>query len=84
MSETIIVALIAFAGTAFGSVLSVFAANKLSNYKIDELKNQVEKHNSVIERVFHLEQKEALLEEKISVANHRINDLEAFTKEVKK
>lgn len=44
--------------------------------KIDELSKKVEKHNSVIERVFLLEQKSAINEEKIKVANHRIDDLE--------
>ena len=40
------------------------------------LSGRVEKHNNVIERVFHLEDNDKLLEEKISVANHRIADLE--------
>ena len=38
-------------------------------YKIDELAKKVEKHNSVVERTF-------LLEEKLKIANHRIEDLE--------
>lgn len=76
MSDSVIVAILAFAGTTIGSVISVFAANKLSNYKIDELKNQVEKHNSVIERVFHLEQQDALTEERFKNVNKRLDDLE--------
>lgn len=38
-------------------------------YKLDELTKRVEKHNSVVERTY-------LLEEKVKVANHRIDDLE--------
>lgn len=45
--------------------------------KITELSNRVEKHNGVIERVYHCEDTDKLLEEKIAVANHRIADLEA-------
>lgn len=43
---------------------------------ITTLSNRVEKHNNVIERVFRLEEADKLLDEKISVANHRILDLE--------
>lgn len=41
----------------------------LMEYKLDELTKKVEKHNSVVERTY-------ILEEKIKVANHRIEDLE--------
>lgn len=44
---------------------------------VNTLSNRVEKHNNVIERVYHCEDTDKLLEEKISVANHRIADLEA-------
>lgn len=44
--------------------------------KIDTLSERVDKHNSVIERTFKLEQQTAVHEEKIRVANHRIDDLE--------
>ena len=43
---------------------------------ITTLSARVEKHNNVIERVFRLEETDKLLDEKISVANHRILDLE--------
>lgn len=76
MSETVIVALIALGGTLGGSFLGVIAANKLVTYRLEQLEKKVEKHNNVIERVFKLEEKEAVIEERISVANHRIDDLE--------
>ena len=40
------------------------------------LSNRVEKHNNFGERIYHLEDADKLLDEKISVANHRIADLE--------
>lgn len=49
--------------------------------KLEDLTKQVEKHNGVIERVYQLERDADVLDERIKVANHRIEDLE---KEVKK
>lgn len=76
MSETIIVAVLGFAGTLVGSLFGVLAANKLTNYRIEQLEKKVEKHNNVIDRVYELERQNAVEEEEIKVANHRIDDLE--------
>ena len=46
-----------------------FGGTQLIKYRIEQLEKKVEKHNSVVERTF-------LLEEKMKVANHRIEDLE--------
>ena len=43
---------------------------------ITTLSSRVEKHNNVIERTYRLEEADKLLDEKIKVANHRIDDLE--------
>ena len=48
----------------------------LIDYKLSELTKRVDKHNNVIERTYRLEEQAALCEEKIKVANHRIDDLE--------
>ena len=48
----------------------------LIDYRLDELTKQVEKHNTIIERTFKLEEAVRVDEEKIKVANHRIEDLE--------
>ena len=76
MGDTITVALISFAGTLIGTFSGIITANKLTNYRISQLEKKVEKHNSVIERVYQLEKGEAVIEEEIKVANHRIADLE--------
>ena len=80
MSDTIIVAIIALFGTIGGSYGGILTANKLTNYRIEQLEKKVEKHNQVIERVYKLERQEAVIEEEIKVANHRIEDLEEFHK----
>ena len=76
MGDTIVVALISFAGTLIGTFGGIITANKLTNYRISQLEKKVEKHNSVVERVYQLEKGEAVIEEEIKVANHRIADLE--------
>lgn len=53
----------------------ILASSKLTNYRIGQLEKKVDKHNTIIERTY-------ILEEKMKVANHRIEDLEEVTKEV--
>lgn len=72
----IIIALIAAAGGLAGSFIGLLSSRKLLEYKIEELTKKVEKHNNVIERTYKLEEHETLQDEKIKVANHRIEDLE--------
>ena len=65
MQDTIVVAILSLIGTLAGS----FGGTQLIKYRIEQLEKKVEKHNSVVERTY-------LLEEKMRVANHRIEDLE--------
>lgn len=74
--STIIVASLALVGTLAGSYFSNNKNAAIIAYKIQELEKKVEKHNSVVERVFHLEQCQAVTDEQIKVANNRIKDLE--------
>lgn len=48
----------------------------LLEYKLEQLTTRVNKHNSVIDRTYELEKKMDVNEEKISVLNHRVGDLE--------
>lgn len=76
MNEAIIVAILSLFGTLVGSFSGIITANKLVNYRLQQLEKKVEKHNQVIERVYKLEKHEAVLDEEMRVANHRIDDLE--------
>ena len=76
MNTEIIVALIASGGGLLGSLVGVIASSKLTTYRIQQLENKVEKHNTVIERTYKLEETEAVMQEQIRVANHRIAELE--------
>ena len=53
---------------------------KLIEYKLDQLAKKVDLHNNAVERLYEVEKKLGIDEEKIEVANHRINDLEQFHK----
>lgn len=65
----IIIAVLSLLGTIIGSLSGVLAANRLTNYRIRELEKKVEKHNTIVERTYRLE-------EMMKVANHRLTDLE--------
>lgn len=45
-------------------------------YRLEQLEGKVNKHNNVVERMYHLEQEQSVMKEQIKVANHRIDDLE--------
>ena len=76
LSETIIVALLSLLGSLGGTLGGIAINSKLSNYRIEQLEKKVDKHNNLIERMYHVEQAVTVLDEKIKVANHRLDDLE--------
>lgn len=65
MSETIIIAIIGFLGTALGSILGVITSARLTNYRLEQLEKKVNLHNNVIERVYELEKDEAILAQRV-------------------
>ena len=69
MTESIIVAAIAFIGTVIGSISGVLASAKMTNYRIKQLEMKVDKHNGFAE--------------KIPVMCERIDRLEEDVKEIK-
>jgi hypothetical protein len=66
--------------TALGSFLGVYYANRknqaLISYRLQQLEAAVNRHNQVIDRVYRLEERAEVTDERIRVANHRIEDLE--------
>ena len=63
--DNIGVALLSLAGTAIGSITGILTANKLTNYRIEQLEKKVEAHNNLVSRMYDVEKKEALIEEEI-------------------
>ena len=80
MTENIIISMITLAGTMITAYAGVKKFSSLTDYKLNELTKKVEKHNNLVERMYCTEKKIGILNEKISVANHRISDLEDINK----
>ena len=76
MPAEIMVALIGLGGSAIGTFTGVFASAKLTAYRLEQLEKKVDRHNTVIERTYKLEEAQAVMQEQIKVVNHRIGDLE--------
>lgn len=80
MDSTVISAILALVGSLVGTFGGIMAGNKLTEYRLKELEKKVDKHNNLIERMYKVEQQQAVTEEEIKVANHRISDLEERSK----
>lgn len=76
MNETIIVALLSLAGTLAGSFFAQRKSSALIAYRLEKLEQKVQAHNNLVERMYKVEERTEIQEEKIKVANHRIDDLE--------
>ncbi len=69
MDSEIIIAIIAFFGTVIGSFGGVLSSAKLTNFRIKQLENKVDKHNNFALRI-------PVIEQELKVMNHRVSDLE--------
>ena len=78
MTDTVLVAILSLVGTLAGAYIANRKSIALIVYRLEQLENKVNKHNQVIERTYKLEEHEAVMQEQIRVANHRIEDLERF------
>ena len=76
MPAEVITAALSLVGTLVGTLGGIALSSNLTNYRIEQLEKKVEKHNNLITRKYKLEQEFAVMDEKVKVANHRIDDLE--------
>lgn len=68
MTEAVIVGVLSLIGTLGGTLGGIIAANKMTNYRIEQLEKKVEKHNSVVERTF-------ILEGQVKELQHEVIDM---------
>ena len=68
MTEAVVVAILGFAGTLLGSLLGVVTAQKLTQYRLAQLEEKVNRHNNLIERTF-------VLEGQMAEVQHDIRDI---------
>lgn len=76
MPAEVITAALSLMGTLVGTLGGIALSSNLTNYRIEQLEKKVEKHNNLITRTYKLEQDFAVMDERVRVANHRIEDLE--------
>ena len=76
MSDTIIVALIGLVGSGAGAFGGILVSSRLTQYRLEQLEKKVELHNKVIDRVYKLEQHNAVQDERAEGSEHRIEALE--------
>jgi hypothetical protein len=74
--SAIIVGALALVGTIVGNLIGNNKTAALVTYRLEQLEKKVQLHNNAVERLYKVEQKSAVHEEQIKVANHRIEDLE--------
>lgn len=80
MTESMIVAFITGGMALLGTVLSNAFSHSKTIYRIEQLEKKQDIHNSVIERMYCAEKAIEILDTKVKVANHRLDDLESEVK----
>lgn len=74
MENEIAIAVCSLVGTLVGSLAGIMTANRLTNYRIEQLEEKVKKHNNLVERMI-------IVEQSTKSAHHRIDDLIAEREE---
>ncbi|MCD8025918.1 MAG: hypothetical protein LUF33_03035 [Clostridiales bacterium] len=83
MNEEMLIAVLSFIGTLIGTLAGIFAASRLTNYRLEQLEKKVDKHNNLIERTYNIEGDINIIKEEMRTANDRIRELEKIEKEDK-
>lgn len=55
MDRELLVAVLSLLGTLLGTLGGILAANRLTNYRIEQLEKKVQAHNHIVERTYKLE-----------------------------
>lgn len=90
MSTSMIASIVAVSTAVLGLGIQILTAGvyigklegfkELINHRFNEQDKRLDTHNNFITRVYELERKDAVEQEQINVANHRIKDLENIMK----
>lgn len=72
MTETIILAVISLFGSLIGTFTGIVTSSKMTTYRIEQLEKKVEKHNNFVERVYKLEGKDSVIEERLGELEKRV------------
>lgn len=72
MSDGVLIALLSLVGTIVGSFAGILVANKLSNYRIEQLEKKLDKY---ADRQEEYQERLVKVEESAKSAHHRIDDI---------
>lgn len=76
MEATIVVAILSLIGTLGGAYLAGRKTTALVVYRLSELEKKVDKHNHVVERMYEVEKKLALIKDHQQEIIERVGNLE--------
>lgn len=76
MTNSLYISLITIIGTMVSSLVGILISNRLTTYRIEQLEKKQDQHNSFIQRMFIVETKEKVCEQ-------RINDLEKIVEKLR-
>lgn len=57
--------IVSFLGSALGCIAGILTSQKLTNYRLEQLEQKVNKHNNLVERMTVNELKIRIMEEKL-------------------
>lgn len=72
IEPSVLVALLSLAGTLIGTLGGILVSSKLTNFRLEQLENKVDKHNNFAEKI-------PVLQEQIRGLSERLEDLERRT-----
>lgn len=76
MTESIIVAIITGLLTLVGVIISNSRSDAVQNERIDQLRQEVKKHNSLVDRMYKVEETVAIHEAELKRVNRRLDVVE--------
>lgn len=71
MSETLWAAIFSTLGSLLGTLGGILAAARLMNYRISQLEHRMEEMGKVVKRIYELEKKSAVYEERFHAGIYR-------------
>lgn len=71
-SPQLIVSLVALVGTLADTFAGILTSTRLTTYRIEQLEKKVEKHNTLIERIYKLEREKDVIDEKLRQLEQRL------------
>ena len=75
MSETIAIAILSLVGTLSGTFGGIMTANKLTGYRLEQLEKKVEKHNNLIDRMYRVEERTELQEQRLDTMERSLHEI---------